>query len=141
MRQFSSFKVQFVLAVVVTIIFGVILHEWLVHAFELKDPILKKDGIEYAITGVAESKDDPRWKDFPLKLVFATVRGELYSDVMVRIFAADRKKKIFKIKVDAPWLVVRLNPGTYYIEVDGPTKKSATVNVPSRGQAEYTFKW
>ncbi len=110
--------------------------------FEYHDPILKKNGIEYAITGVAETKQDPRWRTFPLKLEFATMKGELYSDVHVRIYTPSQKL-VFDVKVDAPWLLVRLKPGTYYVYVTDTAgrKKSVTADVPASGQIEYTLKW
>jgi len=110
--------------------------------FEIKDPILQQNGIEYAITGVGESKQDPRWSTFPLRLEFATVRGELYSDVDLLITDTNQKK-VFHIKVNAPWLLVRLKPGTYYVYAKDTAgkSKSATVVVPASGQARHTFKW
>jgi len=38
-------------------------------AFEIVNPILSQNGIQYASTGKGETPYDPRWNDFPLKLV------------------------------------------------------------------------
>ncbi len=113
------------------------------YAFTLQDPILKQKGIEYAITGVAESKQDPRWQDarrFPLKLEFATARGELYSDVDVRIYTMDQKL-VLNVRVNAPWLMVGLKAGTYNVYVQGPSKKSTVVTITPGQQVYKTFKW
>lgn len=109
--------------------------------FELKDPILEQNGIKYAITGVAESKDDPRWKTAPLVLEFATQKAELYADVDVKIQDANQKQ-VFAVKVNAPWLVLWLQPGTYavYAKDKNGVSKSMTVNVTTAHQMK-TFKW
>lgn len=111
-------------------------------AFVLKDPILKQNGIEYAITGVGDAKQDPRWRRFPLLLEFATVKGELYADIDVRIYTTTQKL-LLNLKVNAPWLVVRLKPGTYYVYATDQkgVKKAVTAVVPASGQARYTLKW
>ena len=109
--------------------------------FELKDPILEQNGIKYAITGVAESKDDARWKTAPLIVEFATQRAELYADVDVKIQDASQKQ-IFAVKVNAPWLVLWLQPGTYTVHATDKNgvSKSMTVNVTTAHQMK-TFKW
>src|SRR5690606_32880300 len=49
------------------------------------DQVLTYDGTDYGCTGVAETRDDPRWQRYPLKLVFATDKGEYLADVRVKI--------------------------------------------------------
>jgi hypothetical protein len=34
------------------------------------------DGVKAVCTGVGESKNDPRWRAYPLKLVFANTKGD-----------------------------------------------------------------
>ena len=111
-------------------------------AFEYQDPILTQNGIEYAITGVAETKADPRWRDFPLKLEFATVRHELYSNIAVAIYD-EAKQKVFAVQSHGPWLLVRLKAGSYtvYATDEKGVKKSLAAQVPATGQVEYTLKW
>lgn len=108
--------------------------------FELKDPILKdkKTGLEYVLTGSdTPSRQDSRWETFPFRLEFA--KGwELYSEVDVKIYDT-RKKLVFAIKATQPWLLVRLQPGTYsvYATDKRGVKKTLTAQVPGK----YTLRW
>ena len=96
--------------------------------FVMQDPILEHMGIKYAETGVAESKDDPRWKQAPLLLEFATTASELYSDINVTIKDTSQKT-VFQKKINSPWLVIWLKPGTYYVYLTNKhgVTKSATM--------------
>jgi len=110
--------------------------------FMLKDPILEEKGIKYAETGVAESKEDPRWKEGnALILEFATKHSELYADVAVTI-KNEKDKRIFEHTVKSPWLVLWLKPGTYQVEMKDSKgrKQSAKIEVGSKHQMK-TFKW
>ncbi len=109
--------------------------------FSLEDPILEKKGVKYAETGVAESKQDPRWKSAPLILEFATRHAELYSDIDVKITDA-AGKSVFKHTVKSPWLVLWLKPGTYAVHLKDKQGrgKSASVAV-TRSHQMKTFKW
>ena len=88
-------------------------------AFEIVDPILSQNGIQYASTGKGETPYDPRWNDFPLKLVMmkGPVKGKEstpYDDVSLQIFTT-AQKKLLDLKNIGPWLLVNLPPGDYYI--------------------------
>jgi hypothetical protein len=38
-------------------------------------------GVKYACAGIGKvSRDDPRWKTFPVKLVFAAANGDFLGD-------------------------------------------------------------
>lgn len=79
------------------------------------EELLYKD-IKYACTGVAESKEDPRWAQYPLKLMFTTGGRAYISYVEVKI-VDENQKLVFEANCDAPWLVVGLKPGTYQAKV------------------------
>ena len=120
--------------------FGALLAVPVTADFKLTDPILKdkKTGIEYALTGHdTPARQDPRWAAFPLRLEFA--KGwELYSEIDIRIYDANQKP-VFSIMATAPWLLLKLNPGTYYVYATDQRgiKKSQTVTVPGK----YTLRW
>ena len=70
------------------------------------------EGILYACTGIAESKTDPRWEQYAVKMVFAGATGQLLGDIQVRV---DDKngRQIFETHCFAPWLMLALQPGRY----------------------------
>lgn len=92
-------------------------------------------GIKYACTGVGESKEDPRWKDYPLKLMFTTGGHAYVSYVDVKVMDSNGKM-VFTADCDAPWLLIKLPKGKYEVVATALKKyqKQATVNVSGTGQ-------
>ncbi|MEX0758187.1 MAG: hypothetical protein WD100_01285 [Tistlia sp.] len=80
-----------------------------------QDEVMTRDGIRYACTGVAlDSREDPRWRAFPAKLVFTVKGGGYLPDVLTRI--EDRQgKAVFTAKCDGPWLLVDLPADRYRV--------------------------
>lgn len=109
--------------------------------FEISDTVKKKGGITYLCSGIGESKNDPRVSSFPLKIVFATNSGALYSDVNVRIYD-EQKKAIFENFCDGAWLLVQLSPGAYAVTATDPKglSRSCNVNVAT-SQTQCTLRW
>ncbi len=106
------------------------------------DQELIYEGIPYACTGVAESKEYPQWRSYPLKLVF-TASGRAYvADVQVRMMDAD-KKEILKVTCGSPWLLVKLPSGSYTVEAQaqGTSVQKAEVVVPKLGQTERVIRF
>ncbi len=80
------------------------------------DTIMEHNGVRYACTGIAESAQDPRWKRFSLKLVFATEPvGALLSGVRTRIEVPGDGVALAVQCPDSPWLMVGLAPGRYQV--------------------------
>ena len=76
------------------------------------DPIRTQDGIRYACTGVgAGSREDPRWREFAAKLVFAANNGGYLSDVTTRV--VDGTGKTVFTSTCGPWLLLDLPAGRY----------------------------
>lgn len=79
------------------------------------DPIRTQAGIRYACTGVdADSREDPRWKQFAGKLVFAAGSGDYLSQVTVRVVDA-AGKTVVEVADCGPWLLLDLPQGRYRI--------------------------
>ncbi len=82
-------------------------------------------------------------KDYPLKLVFATEKRHLLSQVNVVISDA-AGKKVFELAAnDGPWLLVALKPGRYSLEAthNGHRKTVAGIDVPSKGTKTVLVTW
>jgi len=140
MKRHNVVRIKWMMAGVVAYMFvaAIAIGE---EAFVMKDPIHEFNGIKYAETGVAESKEDERWKTATLVLEFATVHAELYSDIAVSI-SDSSGKAIFQKTINSPWLVLWLKPGTYKVHLTDKkgVSKSATVQVTKSYQMK-TFKW
>lgn len=106
------------------------------------DEIKTTDGVRYACTGIGESKEDPRWEKFPLKLMF-TARGTAYvSFVQVKIRDSNQKT-VLSADCDAPWLLVDLPAGTYGVEATALKRftQKATVQVKAGSQTEKVLRF
>lgn len=106
------------------------------------DPIRTRDGIRYACTGVgSESREDPRWRAFPAKLVFAAGSGDYLSLVATRIADA-QGRTVFEVQDCGPWLLLDMPHGRYQVTAtafDGQGRSyesRATMTVGGGGQAE-----
>jgi len=106
------------------------------------DEIKTLDGVRYACTGIGESKEDPRWEKFPLKLMF-TARGTAYvSFVQVQIRDSNQKT-VLSADCDAPWLLVDLPAGTYRVKATALKRftQEATVQVKAGSQTEKVLRF
>jgi hypothetical protein len=99
-------------------------------------------GIGYVCAGVGDSKDDPRWKAYPLKLMFTTGARAYVAQVDVTLQDASGAE-VLKVNCDAPWLLAKLKPGTYSVtaRADGGGTKTAKVTVPASGQNELAIRF
>jgi hypothetical protein len=85
-------------------------------AFSASDTEQSFRNVRYACAGVSqESRDDPRWSGYPVKLVFAAADGGFLGDVKVKIGDA-KGATVLQAHCNAPWLLVDLAPGNYKVE-------------------------
>jgi hypothetical protein len=102
------------------------------------DTILTSGNNRYACAGTAESKDDPLWDEFPLKLVTAASNGTLLGYVDITISDATGAP-VLGVFCAAPWLLVDIVPGSYTARViarDGQFEEIVSFDVAATGQSE-----
>jgi len=107
-----------------------------------QDRELDYRGIRYVCTGIAESRLDPRWAAYPLKLMFTT-GGHAYI-INVRVTIRDAKgRAIFEAFCPTPWLLVALAPGRYRVTAVAQRKyrKSARVRVRAGRQTARAIRF
>lgn len=71
------------------------------------------DGVKAVCTGVGNSKNNPRWSAYPIKLVFANKRGQFTAGEKVDITRQGRT--VFQASCDAPWLLLKPTAGSYRV--------------------------
>jgi hypothetical protein len=111
------------------------------------DPIRTQDGVRYACTGVgASSREDPRWKEFAAKLVFAAKSGGYLSQVTTTVVDAGGTS-VLEVKDCGPWLLLDLPKGRYAVSAtahDGQGRNyeaKAVLNVGGAGQSEAVVRF
>ncbi len=102
----------------------------------------KYQGVSFVCTGVGESKEDPQWKAYPLKLIFAASGRAYVAEVKVEIKDA-AGQTLLKTNCDGPWLLVKLKAGNYQVQAsaDGGGVKNASIKVPETGQNEIVMRF
>ncbi|MGH6829109.1 MAG: hypothetical protein ACREFW_09395 [Rhizomicrobium sp.] len=71
------------------------------------------DGVQTVCTGVGESKDNPRWSAYPLKLVFVNSKGQYTAGEQVDI--SKDGHMLMQTRCDAPWLLIKPGAGNYRV--------------------------
>jgi len=97
--------------------------------------------IEAACTGVGlDSRQDPRWQSYPLKVEIAGQGGQYLGDVVLTV--SRDGKEVISVQCDGPWLLFRIAPGRYQIraETDGKTVQSMA-SIPFAGQGRIILRF
>jgi hypothetical protein len=80
-------------------------------ALAVQDSPTEINGVQMVCTGVGSAKDDPRWKDYPVKVVLATTGG---ADLANAHVALSKGSQILAgTDCDAPWVLFKVPPGQY----------------------------
>jgi hypothetical protein len=101
-------------------------------------------GIGVACTGIAQSKKDPRWPSYPLRIEFANDLREHLIGAQVKVWAEERQ--IMNVTCWGAWLL--LNPPgkeSYRIEATiiggNVPAQNAAVQAPASGQTRIVLEF
>ena len=88
-------------------------------------------------TGIGQSKNDDRWKAYPVRIEFSNPAGDLLANAVIAV-SDSKGTTIATISCEGPWIMLRPAPGTYKVEAwtPGETFKHqfATFSPPTKGQ-------
>jgi hypothetical protein len=107
------------------------------------DAIQEAYGIKYACAGIGkDSRHDPRWQKFAVKLEFAAMDGSFMGDPDVRIMLSTGKI-VFEAQCDGPWVLIDLPAGNYKVHATGQrgsTMKDFSLSVGGNHQTSMTIR-
>ena len=95
-------------------------------------------GIGVGCTGIGQTKNDPKWQAYSVRLEFAAANGEYLAGEVVRLVDA-KGEEVLDVSCEGPWLLIKLPPGEVY-EADAALsevsamRKTAKLRAPSHGQ-------
>ena len=72
-------------------------------------------GIEAACTGIGQTRTDPRWQVYDVRLEFSNARNEYLVGGEVSVSDAGGRV-LLAASCDAPWIVLKLPAGDYRVE-------------------------
>ena len=102
-------------------------------------------GIGVACTGIAGSKEDPRWQAYPLRIEFANDRREHLVGAQVRLSDASGDE-LMNVTCWGAWLLLK-PPGqeSYTLEAtiigEAAPARRATVRAPASGQTRIVLEF
>ena len=73
------------------------------------------NGIPVACTGVGESKLNPHWNTYGVRVEFSGPGGELLGDETLTITDA-KGAEVVSVACEGPWILLTLPQGTYRVE-------------------------
>ena len=96
-------------------------------------------GLQFACTGVGQSKDDPKWKAYPVRFEFSNPAGDLLANGAVTI--AKGGASLATISCEGPWILMRPTDAargeyrvTGWLPGQGYRPLTQAFTVPSGGQ-------
>jgi hypothetical protein len=101
------------------------------------------NGVDVACTGIGQSRDNPRWRDYPVRLEFSDAKGEYVSDETLKLSRAGGGPML-SVSCQAPWVLMKLPAGHDYrvraaLDEAGTSQRLAAVRVPEHGQARVSI--
>jgi hypothetical protein len=105
------------------------------------DERIEVNGYALACTGVGdEARNDPRWREFSLRIEFANRDAQYLSDIDVKL--SDAGGELFAVRCESPWLLADMPPGKYTVTgtFEG-IAKTVKVSAPATGQARIVIRF
>lgn len=101
-------------------------------------------GVEVACTGMGETRLDPKWSAYPVRVEFSNARAEYLTDAQIVLTDA-KGKALFKVSCAAPWILLKPKVGSYAVYgqlLDSNAKpRSAPFKVPGKGQVRVVLEF
>ncbi len=101
-------------------------------------------GIPVACTGIGQTRDDPRWQAYGVRVEVSNAANEYLVGGAVTV--RDRAgREVLSASCDAPWILMKLPPGAYRIEGrilgSSARPRSAPFSAPARGQMRLVLQF
>ena len=99
--------------------------------------------LQVACTGVGDgAQNKTQWSRYPVKLEAVGGYGQYLADETVTIDGRDGAQ-MMRVRCDAPWVLMRLDPGHYAatVDVSGASSKHVRFMVPAEGQSEVIVRF
>jgi hypothetical protein len=97
--------------------------------------------VEAVCTGIgSDSRTDPRWGAYPLRIELAGRGGQFLGDAQVSVIKDG--EDVASVGCGGPWVLFKLAPGAYTIsaEVEGTTR-TAKVSVGTKNQTRVVLRF
>jgi hypothetical protein len=100
--------------------------------------------VEVACTGIGDTRADPKWAAYPIRVEFSNARNEYMVDALVALLDA-KGEAVLVVRCDSPWLLLKPPPGTYSVYAElmdsAARMRSARFTVPAQGQKRVVLQF
>lgn len=94
------------------------------------DKPVEMNGMETVCTGVGETKDDPQWLSYPIRIEFSNGGAQYLSGATVRISrGADT---VASLDCPGAWVLLKGEPGEYRVDATIDNSSARAVNASFR---------
>lgn len=108
------------------------------------DKSAEAGGIQVACTGMGETRLDPKWTGYPVRVEFSNARAEYLTDAQIVLTNA-KGKPLLKVSCTAPWVLLKPPAGSYAVYgqlLESKAKpRSAPFKVPAKGQIRVVLEF
>jgi len=94
------------------------------------DTPVQMNGLETVCTGVGETKDDPKWLSYPVRIEFSNGGAQYLSGATVRI--SHGAETVGSLDCPGAWVLLRGAPGEYRVDVTIDNSSAKAVNASFR---------
>jgi hypothetical protein len=102
------------------------------------------EGVEAGCTGIGQTKDDPHWRTFSVRIEFADAESHYLGGGRVTV-SKKSGQQLLSVRCDAPWILLNLPKGDYVVEGQpvGTHAKPRTTSfhAPARGQMRLVLQF
>ncbi|MGZ5932558.1 MAG: hypothetical protein ACXWLD_06010 [Rhizomicrobium sp.] len=99
----------------------------------LADPLpmdrpVQMNGLETVCTGIGESKDDARWKVYPIRIEFSNGGAQYLSGATVKI--SHGASPVVSFDCPGAWVLLKGSPGDYRVDASIDGSQAKPVSAP-----------
>jgi hypothetical protein len=94
------------------------------------DTPVQMNGLETVCTGVGETKDDPKWLSYPVRIEFSNGGAQYLSGATVRI--SHGAESVGSLDCPGAWVLLRGAPGEYSVNVTIDNSSAKAVDASFR---------
>jgi hypothetical protein len=102
------------------------------------------DGVGVGCTGIGQTKFDPRWSAYSVRIEFSDAQNAYLADEVATVWDA-QGRAIASVGCEGPWILFKLPAGAYRVEgrlTDQTAQpRTASFNAPARGQLRVILKF
>ena len=102
------------------------------------------NGVKVACTGVGQTRLDPKWGAYPIRVEFSDAKNQYMTDAVVSL--ADQKgQALLEVSCEGPWVLMQPPQGAYQVHarlMDSAAKpRSARFTIPVRAQQRIVLQF